>query len=232
MANHYTKEFGVRPDNIRLVPNWADTKRFSGLDKTESRKKIGVDSDRKIVLFVHQLSRSKGAHHIPRIAQKVKQRIPDVMFLVVGGPGTANDVSHFLRDKIAENGLADVIRLEGRVPNKDIQSYFSAADLFIMPSDEEGFGIVLLEAMASGLPFVATDGGGPVMDVVSSGQGKFVVPAGDIEAFSQKTIHLLTSESERKALAEEGRRHVRRYSIDEVLKIFEQASFSKKNGAV
>jgi len=220
MARHYVQEFGVDRRKIKLVPYWVDTQQFERQSKSNARKKLGIDSGTKLILFVHQLSKSKGAHHLPRIAQLVAEEVSNTVFLVVGGPSTANDVSHILKKNVLEKGLANVIRLEGKVPNKDIQTYFAAADLFIMPSDEEGFGIVLLEAMASGVPFVATDGGGPVMDVVSPVQRRFVVPAGDMVSFSQKIIQLLSSEEERKLLIEDGRRHVQRYSLDEALATF------------
>ena len=83
----------------------------------------------------------------------------DFIFVVVGGKGIGDDVSALLKSLIVRYGLGKTIRLEGSVPSRDIPAYYAAADLFIMPSEEEGFGIVLLEAMAAGVPFVTTDEG-------------------------------------------------------------------------
>jgi len=230
MAKHYTYEFGVKPEKIKLVPNWADITRFQNLDRTIARKKLGVDNNKNVILFVHQIVRSKGALRIPRIASLVARKIPDTIFLVVGGAGMDDDVSDQLREAITCNGLDEEIRMEGEIPNKDISTYFSAADLFIMPSETEGTPVVLIESMASGVPFVATDGGGPVMDMVSLKQREVVVPAKDIEAFSEKVIELLLNKKERDILIREGLLHVKTYSIDAVIKVFMEKIVSQCTG--
>ncbi len=220
MAKFYIDEYGVDPKRIKLMPHWLDVERFQGHSKKDARERLGLDENKIVVLFVHQLNRSKGAHYIPEIVNYVVGKIPEAFFLVVGGPGLGDDVSQLLYNSILKYGLGNLIRMEGAIPNKDIEVYYAASDIYIMPSKTEGFPVVLLEAMASGLPFVATDGGGPLRDLLSLKQQEHILPVGEIEIFSQKIVELLSDEKETKALIKDGLSHVNKYSIDGLVKVF------------
>jgi glycosyltransferase involved in cell wall biosynthesis len=220
MARHYAVEFGVDHERIRLVPNWINLDRFRTRDRATSRNELGIKAGKRVILFVHQLSQPKGAYRLPEIAASVRNRFPDVLFIIVGGPGTHNDASAFLADEIVRKDLGDVVRLEGGVPNEDVPGYYAAADVFIMPSESEGFPVVLLEAMASGVPFVVTDGGGPVADMLTPRQRSFMVSAGDVDGFCNKLMDLLSDPDECYALSEEGYAHVAQFSTERVLEIY------------
>jgi glycosyltransferase involved in cell wall biosynthesis len=174
LAKEYAKRYGLKEKNTRVFPNWIDVDEFQNRkeDKKTARKKLDISQEKDVVLFIHHLSKRKGADKIIPTAE----RMPETQFIVLGdGP---------LLDKLKSyNGTADV-RVEGKVPHKKIYTYLSTADVFFMPSEEEGFPHVLLEAMAVGLPFVATDVGG-VRDIRPDFEKEYIIKERTPENFAR-----------------------------------------------
>ena len=217
VAAAYRRQYGLSADRVRILPNGITVERFRARDaRTSLRAALDIPADAGVLLFVHHLSRRKGAHHIPEIAASVAGRNSRAMVVVVGaGPEQAG-----LASSIQYSALRDRVRLLGEVPNERIADYFHAADVFIMPSEEEGFPHVLLEAMAAGLPYVATDVGG-VREITPRELLPFVVAPDDIPAFGAAAVRLLgMSPGERAALAGAMRETVRRYDTAAVLPAF------------
>jgi glycosyltransferase involved in cell wall biosynthesis len=212
MAAYYAREFGVALARIRVVPNDVDLARFTpSAGRAGARARLGLRADRPVVLFVHRLSPRKGAHHLPAIAGRVHEAVPDAVLAVVGtGP-----LASWLGAEMRRRGLGDAVRLPGAVPNREVVTWYEAADVFVMPSDEEGFPRVLLEAQAMRIPFVATDVGG-VLDVVTPRQAAFVAPAGATDEVADLVVRLLKDEGLRADLAVEGWTHVRRFDVARV----------------
>ncbi len=178
-------------------------------------KELDIPNSRKVVLFVHWLSERKGAHYLPGIIKKVVDKIPNAVFVVVGdGPYRGK-----LIQEINEVGIGEYTRVTGGVPNAKIPQYYCLADLFIMPSTDEGFPRVLLEAMAMGIPFVANDVGG-VRDILTTKQLAFINPVGDITAFSGKIIRLLNDDKLRNELKAEGFTKVKEFEERAVADLF------------
>jgi glycosyltransferase involved in cell wall biosynthesis len=178
-------------------------------------KELSISGSDKVVLFVHWLSERKGAHYLPEIIKEVTAKNPGVVFVIVGdGP---------YREKltlgIEEAGVEEYARVIGSVPNARIPQYYAMADLFIMPSTDEGFPRVLLEAMAMGVPFVANDVGG-VRDILTRRQLEFITPVGDVVAFSQRIISLLGDDRLRDELKAEGLLKVREFEKQIVANLF------------
>lgn len=231
LAAEYRRRYGLRPERTRVLPNWVNAVRFENAehnyDRNYIREKLNISIDAKVVLFVHRLSRRKGAHLLPEIAAEVirlgahasadsAKRRKDVMFVIVGdGPEKKN-----LESRIKNQGLERYVRIIGEVPHRDIPTYFRAADVFLMPSEEEGFPHVLLEAMAAGVPYIASDVGG-VSEITPPELQRYVVPSGNIRLFSESLIELLTLpgfELDRIAAIE--REWVKQYDTSAVLSKF------------
>lgn len=226
MADYYVREFGVARPKILVVPNDIDVARFRERpDRTAARAEIGVPLGTPVVLFVHRLAPRKGAHHILPIAELVQAATPGVVFLVVG----AGPMLGALASEVEARRLADSVRIVGPVPNRRVALYYAAADVFLMPSEEEGFPRVLLEAQAAGVPFVAADVGG-VLDVVTPRQAEFVIPRGMIDALAGSVTRLLKDPALRAALAEEGRRNVARFDVYPVTGRLIAALFPEASG--
>jgi glycosyltransferase involved in cell wall biosynthesis len=220
MARWYSENYGIPLSSIRVMSNWVDLSRFVNLPrKSALRPQLGWPVDKRVVLFLHRLAERKGAHHVVPIAQEVLIQYPrpasELIFVVAGdGPYREN-----LENEIQNAGLGEHFRLVGWVPNREAVKYFAAADVYMMPSTEEGFPRTLLEAMAAGCPFTATDVGG-VRDILTPTQARFVVAEGDWAAMTAALVRLLTDDALRDVLARDGRAQVKNYSQDRVLQTF------------
>ncbi len=217
MAAYYTREFGVRGSRIIVVPNDIDLDHFPQrqTDPSQAKAALGLAPDTPLVLFVHRLSPRKGAQYLAEIAARVRQSVTDAVFLVVGG----GPYESLVKQQVAARGLDDAVRMLGWVPNRELSRYYGAADVFIMPSDEEGFPRVLLEAQAVGVPFVATDVGG-VLDIVTPLQAEYVVSKGDTAAFADKVVALLRDPAFRAELSAQGLQNVQSYAVKRVAPLF------------
>jgi len=229
MARYYSDGYGLPLSGVRVMPNWVDLERFKNLpDKTALRAQFGWPVDKKVVLFLHRVVERKGAHWIVPIAREVVARYPaphptrdgvpgasrDLLF-VVAGSGPYEDR---LKNEVQAAGLVESVRLVGGVPNREAIRYFAAADVYMVPSLEEGFPRTLLEAMAAGCPFTTTDVGG-VRDILTPEQAQCVVTAGDVQGMAGWIIRLLTDQDLRASLISAGYRNVPNYAQDRVAQI-------------
>lgn len=217
MAAYYAREFGVPRARIIVLPNEIDLSRFDGLRPQDAaRARLGVGGG-KVVLFLHRLSPRKGADLLPEIVRRAVASRADVFFLIAGDGPSRSAVERAL----AEAGLLSHARLLGWVPNRDVADLYAAADLYIMPSLEEGFPRVLLEAMATGTPFVASDVGG-VREICTAEQQRWLIPPGAADRFADAVVELLGRDELRRGLGVIGKEHVRNFDVSVVAQLFMQ----------
>ncbi|RJQ36818.1 glycosyltransferase [Candidatus Parcubacteria bacterium] len=208
LAVTYARIYGLRPDRIRVLPNGIDVDLFGAAARdSDIRQNFGIAANAPVVFFAHRLSRRKGADLLPDIAARILARMPRAMVLIAGdGPER-----EAIRADMERRGIASGARLLGSVPQRDIAAYFGAADAFLMPSEEEGFPHVLLEAMAARTPYVATDVGG-VREITPPALTPYLAPSGNSERIAEALIDLLErSANERRAIGEIEAAWVRRY---------------------
>jgi glycosyltransferase involved in cell wall biosynthesis len=162
--------FGVAPSSIRITRYWIDLVEFRPYNKEDCRRDLGL-RDRFVVLFVGRLIDVKG----PQILLSIAERMPDVAFLFIGDGPLAPLVQH------AREELGNVQFL-GRVENRGLARFYSAADVLAVPSNkhDEGLGRVIMEGLACGVPVVASRIGG-IPEVVNEEVGLLVSP--DQESF-------------------------------------------------
>ncbi|HVB19802.1 MAG TPA: glycosyltransferase family 4 protein [Candidatus Paceibacterota bacterium] len=217
LADEYARRYGIQRASVLVMPNWIDLKRFtSALSREESRTMLHIPQDAKVVLFVHRLSPRKGSRMIVPVVSEVIRVYPDTIFIIVGfGPD-----ERFLHDEIWGKGLEKNIYLADAVANRELPDYFSAADAFFMPSEEEGFPRVLLEAMALGIPFVASNVGA-VKDIIPERMHEYVIGPGDVHGFADRIEALISKDSgERTMMGNELESWVKRYDVSPVAKVF------------
>jgi glycosyltransferase involved in cell wall biosynthesis len=215
VAEYYVSHAGIRPEKIRLLPNFVELERFQSVSRALARKTLRLDPSRKVVLFLHRVAQRKGAHYLLEIARIAVHKAGSVTFLVAGGGPYLEE----LRQQVDKENLADVFDFRGWIPNRDVPLYYWAADLYLMPSEEEGFPRVLLEAMAAGCPFLAFDVGG-VRDVIAPEQEACIIPAKDVTAFASACAGALRDPDRLDAWRRAGSRWVGRFSEDRVLDAF------------
>jgi D-inositol-3-phosphate glycosyltransferase len=147
---------------------------------------------------------------------RLRRNVSNAPELWLVGPQPPPEAMRLIR----EHGLTETVRLQGPRKHADLPRIYQSAICFVLSSDEEGLGIVLLEAMACGLPVVCTACGGPETAIEHDRTG-FLVPVGDAEALSSAMGRLLASPSLRERFGQEARKvSLERFSIDEAARVF------------
>ena len=224
MADYYVKNLKVKREKVLVLYNDIDDKRFESVNEADQKalkEKLGIPIDKKVVLFVHRLTPVKRfSYQIPFLAESEDFRRANAILIVVGGGPEEN----IIYEEYKKSLFKDCIQLIGKVPNAEIMDYYKVADVFINPSYSEGFPRVVIEAMSSGLPVVATDVGG-TRDIMGPEQKKFLVDKDDRTEFRNKVIYLLTHSEVRNKIILENKEHVKRYTTDSVSKMYIERIF-------
>ena len=200
----YVLSLGADKTKTQVIYNGVDTENFRPENKTESRTKLGLPKNRKIILSVRRLVYKNGLGTLLESVPKVTQKHPNVLFVVAGkGPSRK-----LIEDRIKELKIEKTIPLAGFVPDELLPVYYNAADYFMLPSASgEGLPLVLLEAMACGLPTIATAVGG-TPEILKHMKNGILVPPIDPEAMAKATSKLLSDENLGKAMGKEARKNI------------------------
>jgi glycosyltransferase involved in cell wall biosynthesis len=167
------------------------------------------------VLFVGRVSPFKGGQYLIPIAHLLQQRLSNALLVVIGDIHIPHIVEIANREHLCN------VQFIGAIQNSQVIQYMQAADVFIMPSNSEGFPRVLLEAMACGLTIVAFDVGGS-RDILGPKQQRFIVQRGDLEGFVSCVTELVQQPHLSPALAEENLKIVKHFSTEQVANMFIQ----------
>lgn len=186
-------KLGIPEAKIRVVGNGVDTARFHPLPREEARARLGLPVDVPVLVTVGGLTERKGFHRVMALLPDLRQRFPGLCYLVVGGASAEGDWGPRLREQVRALGLEDAVRFLGPVAPEDLKWVLGAADVFVLATRNEGWANVILEAMACGLPVVATDVGGN-REVVCRPELGSVVPFGDPDALQGALVHALETD--------------------------------------
>jgi glycosyltransferase involved in cell wall biosynthesis len=215
VGEYYAAHAGIPRGKIRLIPNFIEVARFQSVPRDKARRILRLAPQGKVVLFLHRVAPRKGAHHLTEIARRILAETGPVTFLIAGGGPYLEE----LKQCVEREGLASSFDIRGWVANEDAPRYYRAADLYLMPSEEEGFPRVLLEAMASGCPFVAFDVGG-VRDILPDTLLGCVVEKGNVTAIAAAAVRALRDAGLRAAWRKAGEKRALFFSEDRVLEAF------------
>ena len=174
---------GVAPDKIKVVGNGVDLQRFRRQDPLACRTRLGLDLAAPVLVTVGGLVERKGFHRVMSCMPELLKRHPGLIYLVVGGASPEGDWTQKLNDLARQLGVSGQVRFLGELSPDALAPVLSAADVFVLASRNEGWANVLLEAMACGLPVVATDVGGNAEVVNDPALGR-IVPFDDSPALS------------------------------------------------
>jgi glycosyltransferase involved in cell wall biosynthesis len=193
---------GFSADKIVIVPDSVDISRFENLQKSSFKSKPGIGSD--FVLFVGRLAKNKGLEYLIGSVPEVLQRFPDTKFVLIGE-------DEGMLQKLL--GLADNLRVEdkvlflGALDDEDVSQAYMDCSVFVLPSEFEAFGIVLIEAMAAKKPCVATRVGG-IPYVLKDAETGILVDYADKHQLAEAICDFLGDEKKRTTFGRAGRRRV------------------------
>lgn len=206
-------------DRVRIVGNGIHLERFTGPnDAAGFRDRVGASGP--LILYAGRLASNKGLLHLVRALPAIVEAHPDAVVALVGAD---QDQGAALRREAESLGVAQSLRFVGHVDEAILTAAFHAADVFVLPSEYEAFGIVLLEAMACGTPVVAARRGG-MPEVLDGGRAGILVDHGDPAGLGAAVNRLLADPALARELGEEGRAHVgARFTWDAVVDRVEAA---------
>lgn len=209
MARLYAADAG----RIHLIPCGVDLQTFRPLDREESRQRLGLNGD-KVLLYVGRIESLKGVELLVHTVAQLDTCAP-VRTLVVGDDnGQDNELARIRR--LAETlQVEDAFDFVGRVPQEDLPVYYSAADVCVVPSFYESFGLAALEAMACGTPVVASRVGG-IATVVQHGRTGYLKSWRCPEAFANSLEMLISSKSLQHSMGQAARRRAEDLSWDKI----------------
>lgn len=200
------KNYGITTQT-EVIPTGIEPASFVPGDRTAFRQQHNIPQDRPVLLFVGRIAHEKNIGFLLRVVQQVKINVPDVLF-VIAGEGPAR---HSLQKTVHELGIEENVMFIGYLDrDTELNSCYRSADIFIFSSRTETQGLVLLEAMAQGIPVVSTAELG-TRDVLHEGQGVWIAKE-ELADFSEKIITLLCNAEARISLGKKGREYTHGWS--------------------
>jgi glycosyltransferase involved in cell wall biosynthesis len=210
----FTVSRGVRhPERVRRVYHGLEPPVMQALEREGQhiRHELGIGPDAFLVGNVGRLALQKGQRHLIAAMPLLLERVPRARAIIAGG----GDLEDYLRDLANEMGVGERVHVLG--PRKDVPALMHAIDVFVMPSIWEGFGLVLLEAMAAGRPIVASRVA-TIPEVVADGETGLLVPAGDPLALATALAELADQPEVAARMGEAGRERLRRqFSVEKMV---------------
>ena len=217
VPSRYSREFavdryGIPPGKIQVVPEAIDIRTWKALRDRHGDPHAGNRSRPPTVLSVARQYPRKDTRTLLRAMKVVVARHPEVRLIVIGGGPELPRLRRLSRNL----DLDGHVSFRGPVArDRDVRAAYFEADLFCLPSRQEGFGIVFVEAMAAGLPVVAARAGATT-EVVEHERTGLLVPPSDPEALASALMRLLASPEERRTLGAAGIRAAERYRLEAV----------------
>jgi glycosyltransferase involved in cell wall biosynthesis len=207
------------PDKILVVGNGVDAEKFHPLPKKECRQLLGLAPNAEVLITVGGLVERKGFHRVIALLPALRAKHPRLRYLIVGGRSAEGDWGERLRNQVQELGLEDVVSFLGALPHGEVKRALSAADVFVLATRNEGWANVILEAMACGLPVVATDVGGNA-EVVSRASLGTIVPFGDESALEKALDEALARDWKREEILAYARANSWEQRVDSLVRLF------------
>ena len=205
--------YGADPRRILLAPCGVDLSLFRPLDRDNARGRLGLNGER-VFLYVGRLEPLKGVELMLRLPTYLDTCEKIRVLVVGGGPGEQAQIDR-LRSLAMNLGVDDVIDFVGMVDQSDLPLYYNAADVCVVPSYYESFGLTALESMACGTPVVASRVGG-LPSVVQHGRTGYLQSWRCPEAFANSLEAIVSSPSLREGMSRAARRRAEHMGWEQV----------------
>jgi len=197
----------IYPRDIIVVPNGIDI--ADQLDESSIKDEAAHG---KCILSVGRLESVKGVQYLIRAMKRVHDNIPDARLIIIGN-GQERAMLEALSIQL---GIQKNVQFVGKVPHEKVLSFMQQADVFVLPSLSEGFPMVIIEALACGLPVVASGVGG-VPEIITNEANGYLVKAKDTESIADNILLLLQDEKLRKKISDNNKQLVKKYTWENVI---------------
>jgi len=213
----------ICPRDILVLGNGVDMNKFEKLSRHAIRQKLTISDKEKILIFVGTLKPIKGLDYLIGAMAHIVKEEPQVLLWIIG-----EDTQQGQLQSLAQKmNLQQKIVFTGFVSPNEIPNYLVAADIFVLSSLGEGFPNVLLEAMAAGLPIVATKVGG-VPEIVTDRENGFLVEPRNSPQLAEKILFLLQNEDVRKQFSANNIEKARSYNWANIVDTLEKVCITAK----
>jgi N-acetyl-alpha-D-glucosaminyl L-malate synthase BshA len=199
---------------IEVIPNFVDTAKFAPKAEGSCPKDRFAKKGERVLLHISNFRPGKRVLDVVRVFAAVRREVPSRLLLVGDGPDRLP--SRELADQL---GVTKWIRWLGQLDA--VEDVFSVADLFLLPSQNESFGLAGLEAMSAGVPVIGAAAEG-LPELVRSGETGYLLPVGDVEGMARRSIELLSDAKSHAAMAEAARRvAIESYDVEKIIPMYE-----------
>jgi glycosyltransferase involved in cell wall biosynthesis len=201
------REYALSQDKVVYLPNPVDANFFMQRSKENAKRYLGLDPNKRFILFVGRLVNAhKGITYLIDAFKGVTEIYGDVTLLIVGrGPDEKYLMDYCAIKKIPNIGFKGWIKLR-----RDLSYFYNASEFLVCPSIDEAFGLVNLEAMASGIPVIGSDVGG-IKDIIVNGKTGFLVQPKNSKALYEKMLTLLKDNNLSEFMGKSSRKRVEDY---------------------
>ena len=207
------RAFGCTGCQIEVIPNFIDPELYDRAKYRAALREQFAPDDR-VLMHISNFRPVKRVRDVVRIFARVRQEIPSVLVMVGDGPDRVHAEA-----EAREQGVEDRVFFLGKI--ETVAPLLSAADLFLLPSQSESFGLSALEALASGVPVVGTAAGG-LPEVVRDGVSGALCPMGDTDAMARAAVDILRDRNRWQEMSTFAARDAReRFSLDDVVEQYE-----------
>ena len=210
--------YGADMEKVIIIPPGVDLERFHPIDKTEAKKRVGIPCGDKNIMFAGRIEPLKGIDTLIQAMALIKQRYPSVIentcVAIIGGdPWADNPDAEMSRLQAMRQvlGIHDIVLFLGAKDQDVLPNYYAAAELVVMPSHYESFGMVALEAMAMGRPVIASEVGGLAF-LIRDGVNGYHVPTRDPEALAERIYELLSNNQCGEEMGRAARQNAERFN--------------------
>jgi len=202
--------------SIDVIPNGINLAMFENLQKGSTYQRLTKKEGQNTIIFVGRLHQVKGIKYLIEAMDLVRQKRRDTRLILVGdGPEKAN-----LAQLVEDRKLERYVTFVGKVSNEKIPEYMIVSDIFVLPSLSEGFGIVILEAMASGLPVIATKVRG-IPEIVKEGVNGLLVEPKSPRDLAEKISIFLDDDELKSTIAQNNKEEAKKYDLEHVVQKLE-----------
>ncbi len=208
LAQEVKKNYKIPSEKIKIINCGVNTEKFVPQEKRSLRKELNLPQDNWILIFVGNLIPIKGLDIlIEAFFQIVKER-NKVLLIIIGKGQMEKEISK----RIDEFKLKGKVKLAGFKPHNELPKWLGASDILILPSLEEGFGLVALEAMSCGLPVVASQVGG-LREFIENEKDGFLVKPGNSKEIAEKVKLLINNKNLYQRISKTAREKALKYDI-------------------